>query len=335
MKRLMRSVPTTLIVILLVLALVPAWTGEPRLDLFDRPFVLRTTRVVLDPANPAHIRLGKLVFLGGVALSADVPAFGGFSSLSVRGDRFTLLSDGGTIVRFRMGSDWHPHHATYQNLPGGPGTGWQKQDRDSESMTSDPDGRIWVGFERWNAIGRYAPGFTRMERLVQPRSMADWDDNGGAESMVRLRDGRFVVIAEQRRDGHGMKTAREGLVFAQDPTTDPRPVFRFTYQAPRHYDPSDITELPDGRLLVLNRRFALPFAFSAKLAIVKKTDLKPGGNMRVHEIAAIAAPLTSDNYEGLAITREGDSTIVWLVSDDNQTSLQRSLLLKFRLDAGV
>ena len=43
-------------------------------------------------------------------------------------------------------------------------------------------------------------------------------------------------------------------------------------------------------------------------------------------------PLIHDNFEGVAITREGRDTIVWLVSDDNQLFLQRSLLLKFKLD---
>ena len=37
-------------------------------------------------------------------------------------------------------------------------------------------------------------------------------------------------------------------------------------------------------------------------------------------------------FEGLAITREHGQTIVWLVADDNLLPLQRSLLLKFRLN---
>jgi len=39
-----------------------------------------------------------------------------------------------------------------------------------------------------------------------------------------------------------------------------------------------------------------------------------------------------DNFEAIAAVREGDSTILWIASDDNQLFLQRSLLLKFRLD---
>ena len=328
----MRAPVTALLVVVAVLAFVPGWSGEKRLDLFDRPFRLYAKRVPLDPANPARSRVGRLTFLGGVALAAGDPAFGGYSALAVEGDRFTLLSDGGTVLRFRMGTDWRPREATYANLPTGPSIGWQKQDRDSESLAIDPTtGRAWVGFERWNTIGRYAPGLARGERLAMPRAMDAWPDNGGPEAMVRLRDGRFMVISESGRPKGGPRGGRDALVFAGDPTVRTRPAFRFVYRPPRHYDPSDVTELPDGRLLVLNRRFRLPFVWSVKLTIVERGAMRPGRQAIGREIATIAPPLTSDNYEGVAVTREGNATIVWLVSDDNQSMLERTLLMKFRL----
>jgi hypothetical protein len=41
-----------------------------------------------------------------------------------------------------------------------------------------------------------------------------------------------------------------------------------------------------------------------------------------------------DNFEALAITREGADTIVWIASDDNGEFWEQSLLLKFRLNFG-
>ena len=38
------------------------------------------------------------------------------------------------------------------------------------------------------------------------------------------------------------------------------------------------------------------------------------------------------SFRMVATTQEKGATIVWLVSDDNQSLLQRTLLLKFRLD---
>jgi hypothetical protein len=41
------------------------------------------------------------------------------------------------------------------------------------------------------------------------------------------------------------------------------------------------------------------------------------------------APLPAENWEAVAVTRLGDQTLVALISDDNESVLQRSLLLLF------
>jgi hypothetical protein len=82
---------------------------------------------------------------------------------------------------------------------------------------------------------------------------------------------------------------------------------------------------------VLDRAFSLPFQFANRISIVPARQLRPGHVAHGRLIAELAAPLIHDNFEGVAVTREGADTILWLVSDDNQFMLQRSLLLKFRL----
>lgn len=314
-----------------LLTLATSWSGpERRPVLGDRPDV-EAARVPLDPANPARVRSGALTYLGGVALSSSDGAFGGFSSMSVAGDRFTLLSDGGNIVRFRMDGGFRVSEPWFGDLPAGPGLGWDKSDRDSESMAVDPaSGQVWVGFERANQIWRYAPGLTAPAASAAPPAMAGWMDNGGAESLARLRDGRFLVIAETDRRHGG--AARNALIFSGDPVAHPDSGFRFGYLPPAGYDPSDAAELPDGRVLVINRKLAMPFAWSAVLTLIDPRGFKPGAIVAGREIARFAAPLTVDNFEGLAVTREGGATILWMVSDDNLFVLQRTLLMKFRLD---
>ena len=317
--------------VLLLLFLTPPWMGEKRLALLGPDPIFDAKRIPLDVANPALKRVGQLTWLDGVELTSRDPAFGGFSALAVAGDRFTLLSDGGNIVRFRMDSRGRLSERGFAELPAGPGAGWLKQDRDSESLTTDPKtGRLWVGFERANAIWRFSPGFARGETHAAPRAMADWPTNMGAEAMARLPDGGFIVIGE-RAPWPGRK-GRAAIRFSGDPAEQPNKGFRFSYVPPAHYDPSDMAMLPDGRLLVLNRRFALPFNFSAKLTVIDFGAIRPGAVVRGREIATLASPLLHDNFEGVAVTREGGATIVWIVSDDNQLFLQRSLLLKFRLE---
>jgi hypothetical protein len=317
--------------ILLVLLFVPSYTTVPPGPRLKTSGRMAVRSVALDAHDPARRRVGRLTYLGGIALASQDPAFGGFSSIAVSGRRFTLLGDGGTFISFRMGRNWRIDKLRFGNLPDGPGTGWQKADRDSESMTVDPaTARVWVGFENYNALWRYAPGFAHAQARARPQAMAGWPVNGGPESLVRLRDGRFIVIGETAHWPHNR--ARAALLFAGDPTANATAAFAFSYAPPAGYNPSDAAELPDGDLLVLNRRFQLPYDFTAILTIVPHAAIAPGKTVQGTPIARFAAPLIHDNFEGVAVTREGADTIIWLASDDNQSLLQRSLLLKFRFD---
>lgn len=311
--------------------------GEQRRIVSVGPVALAAERVALDPARPGLRRVGALRYLGGVELSADDPGFGGYSALAVQGGRFTLLGDKGNLLAFTMGVDWRPRAARLSELPAGPSTGWRNGDRDSESLAFDPrTGRWWVGFEVFDAIWRYGPGFARGERGRAPAAMRGWPSTGGAEAMARLADGRFVVLGERALLPHGpggrRPAGRVGLIFAGDPTTPGLKPARFAYRPATGFDPVDMAELPDGRVLVLERRFALPFRWSNRLAMVARGAIRPGAVVEGREVARLAAPLVHDNFEGLAVTVEGGATVLWLASDDNQLALQRTLLLKFRLD---
>jgi hypothetical protein len=317
--------------LLLVWIFVPQWSGEPQLPLLGTDRWIESVPATLNSADPAQRRVGDLLWLGGIELRGHGEAFGGFSSMHIDDGRFTLLSDGGNIVSFRLGRGNAVEQVRFAELPGGPGTGWAKYDRDSESMAVDPHtGQIWVAFERANEIWRYAPGFGRAETHAAPPAMADWSVNRGPESMTFLPGGGMLVIAERGHwsDGRG----HAAIYFAGDPTRQPRRGFRFGVELPKGYDASDVTALPDGRILILTRRFALPFVFTNKLVVIDSHAIRRGAVLRGREIATLAPPLIHDNFEGVVTTREKGATIIWLVSDDNQLFLQRSLLLKFRLD---
>jgi hypothetical protein len=97
------------------------------------------------------------------------------------------------------------------------------------------------------------------------------------------------------------------------------------------YRVSDATLLPDGRLLILNRRFEWLEGFSLVVTIADARGLRPGDTIESREIARLQPPLTIDNMEGVSVAVENGRTIVWLVSDDNFSPLQQTLLLKFAL----
>lgn len=292
---------------------------------------VRAVAIPLDPDNPRQARVGRLLYLGGWRLENDDPAFGSFSSLAVGpGSALLLLNDAGGFVRMTLGPRG-PAGGSFGNLPGGPGGGATKVERDSESLAREgAGGPIWVGFEARNAIYRYSADLSRVEAGRGPPEMLKWPGNGGAEAMVRLRSGRFIIFCETCYRGPPGST--EALLFDRDPTDAGAKATLFNYRRPAGYRVTDAAELPDGRVLILHRRLGIRPLFSAKLAIFDPRTIEKDGVMTAEEIATLAPPLAVDNMEGLAVTREGGRTIVWLASDDNfGTPFQRSLLLKFRL----
>ena len=308
--------------ILLVLLLVPRWSGEERLALFDRD-----ARLVARPVD-APSGVGALRLVGLLRLEGALRGFGGLWAAGIGGGRVTVLGDGGNWLRF--GIRWRRLvDARVGFLPAGPGRGWAKEDRDSESLALDPaTGAAWVGFETADQIWRYDAGFARAGAHAAPRAMAAWGVNRGAEAMVRLGDGRFVVICER---GERRRDPREGLIFAADPTGGAAPA-RFGFVPPAGYDVSDAAELPDGDLLVLTRRFQWPFRFTAKLVRVRRGDLRAAATVRGAVIATLGGGAYAENWEGVAAVRERGRTVVWMVSDSDAALLQHTALAKFVLE---
>lgn len=286
------------------------------------------TAIPIDPADPARRVIGRLRYLGGWELTSEQRGFGGYSTLSVDGDRFLTVADTGNYMRFRMSDAGVISDARFAQLPAFPSPGTDKSDRDSESMAIGPEGDIWVGFEVRNAILRYTPGFSGLTAVASPPAMKEWAKGSGPEAMVRLEGGRFAVFAEGSAIAPFTHAA---LLFPGDPTNPANVPFQFGYRPPRGYAPTDAAQLPDGRIIVLHRHFALFDGFWAALAIVDPKDITPGATVTGTLIAEFRPPLNIDNMEGMSVVREGDRTVLWLMSDDNLMPIERTLLMKFEL----
>ena len=279
--------------------------------------------VPFDSRHPERKRVGALTWLGGWSLESEDPRFGGISALHVSGDRVTALSDAGTLMRF--GLSGASAKAEIQPLMAGPGSADVKGDRDSESMAVH-GGRVWVGFERSQAVWRYDLAGWRPESSARPPAMRRWQSNRGVEALVRLAGGRFLAFAE----GGGFQESAV-VLFHGDPAREGTRSETLRYRPPPGYRITDAALLPDGRLLLLHRRVSLTEGVAAKLTIARLPRLEEGALISGEEIAVLRTPLAVDNMEGLSVTSEGGRTIVWIASDDNFNPLQRTLLLKFAL----
>jgi hypothetical protein len=308
----------------LLFCLVPSSVGFPQTG--DMP--VSAMPIPIDPADPAHVSFGGLRYLAGWRLTSRQRDFGGYSALAVDGDHFLALADTGHYLRFRMARPGVIDEARFGTLPAFPANAGRPGERDSESMAVGPDGDIWVGFENYNAVLRYAPGFGRLVSMARPPAMRDWAVNLGAESMARLADGRFVIFCEGKEIAPDVHAA---LMFPGDPADRKNIPFQFGYRPPRGYVPTDAQQLPDGRIIVLNRHFGLLDGFWAAVAIVDTARIAPGATVTGELVATFKPPLNIDNMEGISVTREGGRTVIWMISDDNQMPFEKTLLLKFQL----
>ena len=307
--------------LLVALGLTPGtWWRSPVPAADNRQIVSFT------PLPQPDLDLGPLRLAGAWQMRSANEHFGSYSALAVLGDGVLLAaSDRGRMLRFSTpGARPSPVRLDFF-------AGREQRDKrrmDLEALTRDPaTGRIWVAFEVSNRIERYDTGF-RARAIVRPKAMRDWRAWFGAEAMVRLADGRFIVLAEGAARWFG--SAMPGLLFPSDPVAGAGPE-RFVFVPPEGFRPVDLASLPDGRVLLLlrNAGWGIVPAFSGKLMLADPATIRPGQPWRADLVANLAAPLPTDNYEGLAVEPDGrGGAVLWLISDDNQMTLQRTLLLK-------
>lgn len=287
--------------------------------------------LALDVAQPNRRQVGQMSFLGAWELRSDNQDFGGISALVALSDgRFVGVGDAGTLIGFGLSQDSKVDRPFIASLPGAFGKDISFKDRDSEGIAYDPaSGRIWVSYENRAAIRRFPPSLARVDGVVRPAEMQRWSKNKGAEALVRLRDGRFIAFSEGKP---GENNA--ALLFSGDPVEPGTTSFRFRYHAPAGYRMTDATQLADGRLLLLFREIGFPDGFTAKLALLDPATITRDSLVKGQIIATLAPPLLVDNMEGITTTQEDGRTIVWIISDDNFSIFQRTLLMKFALAEG-
>ena len=297
--------------------------------------VVRAPPPVRDFTSPVKLRslalerqqVGVLTLEAGWLLESDNDLFGGWSALVAMPDGSLFAgSDSGKIMMLERPDRTQPA----PKLDMMAGRGKDKRERDLEALSLDPStGLLWGAFEQTNTLMRIRYPRTPVTSY-QPSAMADWPDNAGPESLVQFDDGRLLVIAEDEiEDGR-----YRGLLFRPSPRGLGEPL-AFSVEGREDYRPSEAAALPDGRLLILLRTvdWGLPPRFPVLLVLADPAQITPDAILPTRELARIADPLPSDNFEGMTVTQEDDGRVaIWLISDDNKSRYQRTLLLKLTWD---
>jgi hypothetical protein len=301
------------------------------------PVRITARAVTLDPRDPERTRIGKLVFRGGVSLTGNDGRFGGWSDLDISedGTRLTAISDRGFWLDAKVEYDaqgavaqlYEARLGDLLNLGGRRQPGLAG---DAEGMSRAPDGSFFVGYERRHRIWLYPaaePPFSRSPRVVPPPpDVRRIPENGGMEAIVRLPGGRLFVLTEEFTDRTGDTVGWIG---------DGRTWQKLTYVPGQDFKPTGAARLPDGDVLVLERRFTRLGVPGARIVRLKAEDIQPGARLAGSELALIEPPLALDNFEGIAARRGSEGqTLIYILSDDNYFFLQRTLLLSFELAPG-
>lgn len=326
---------------LLVLALVPGtWTREIVNS------VERTGSVGLAalPMPAAAAGLGPFRLRGIWHLFSEDGRFGGYSALVARpGGRLLAISDRGQMFDFNEPPQGPAPYRLRHTMPRR--ADWSRFS-DAEAATAAPSGDIWITWEDRRLITWLSADLART-RTVMPRAIRGWSGQFGAEAFARLPDGRFILVSEGFVP-RSYERLHQTLLFPSDPvagpTVHPRlDAFPTATMQPASgrlrgtpgYRPTDMALLPDGRMLVLERRLTwpLPLRFSCRIGIADPAELIRTGMWTVRPLASLDAPMPPENYEGMAVRPRADGKVdVWVIADDNKANSQRTLLLRLELD---
>ena len=134
-------------------------------------------------------------------------------------------------------------------------------------------------------------------------------ENGGIETLVRLAGGRVLAISEEMLTKDGANVGWLG---------DGRSWRRVSYGAGPDFKPTGAARLPDGDILILERRFSRMTVPGARIVRIPGPAIRPDTKLAGEELALIGPPMTFDNFEGIT-TRIGPQgeVLIYVISDDN------------------
>jgi hypothetical protein len=287
---------------------------------------IRATPVPLSSGSPRQDRIGAFVYAGGLQLtSTDTSRLHGLSDLKIWPDgRLLAVSDEGDLLEARLALDRRGRllgltQAALSPLPGEDGRpllARGKTEADSEGIAELADGARLVSLECDDRILLYPVGGGLPRRVPSPDTV--FPNNLGMEALAAdpaAGADAYVVGGEA--------SGQTWLCHLSSGCTASTVV-----ALPDEAGLTAVAILPGGRRAYLLRAFSLLKGVRVTLRIVN-ADGTTLDEMR------LAAPLTADNFEGLAAIPQSEgpradgSIRFYLISDDNFSKLQRTLLLAF------
>ncbi len=300
------------------------------------PVSVKSSRHYLDPEDPTRREFGKLSYLSGIVLRSDNSGFGGFSGFQISADgaRLLAVTDAGKWLRAVLVYDGDKltglEQVELSSLLDEDGQAVRGRNGvDAESLTlTEPgnlDGPAYVSFERRHRVLFYPAGLGAKAAIIDmPPDLALAPANKGIEAFERRADGALIALTEHVLDVHGQHS---GWLI------DGKQMHPLSLRREGECDPTDLEFLPDGDLLVLERRYTLAGGPGMQIRRIKAETISPGAVMDGEVLINLTSRYGIDNFEGLAVRKNtAEETILYIISDNNFSSLQKTLLLMFKLE---
>jgi len=202
---------------------------------------------------------------------------------------------------------------------------------DTGSIAED-GGTLYVGIERVHQIVRFNYGkdglFARGHPIALPPGLRALPANKGVEALVFVPKGlplagSLIAISERGLDKMGNIIGF--LIGGPSPGS-------FAIKRISNYDITDAALLPRGDVLLLERRFGWDSGLGVRMRRIALDEIKPRALVDGSVLFDADLGYEIDNMEGLSVHRGAAGEIVLtLVSDDNFSVVQRTLLLQFIL----
>ncbi|MEP3045554.1 MAG: esterase-like activity of phytase family protein [Roseibium sp.] len=329
-----------------ILILVAASLGQFEAATQELLSAGQSVKIRTKPIKDFHIgypdrTFGKLTYLGGFEVLASDRKIGGLSGLVSldSGNRFLAVTDNGhwvtgTVKQKPDGTPLGISEVRFAPLLGSDGkTLRARWGHDTEALTlSGSD--LYVSAERNHAIYHYPwPLSTGKERMIGqlalPKDILDLPRNTGLESLASppsdsSLSGKLIAIVETApSEVHGLSAYILG----------PKTTDRFSIKKHDRFDATDADFLPNGDLLLMERRFNLRDLIGLRLRRFPSDKVKPDAVLEGELLLEANFDYQIDNMEAVAAHQsETGATILTLVSDNNRSLLQRTVVLRFRLE---
>ncbi|MCM2475232.1 hypothetical protein HGO38_17265 [Rhizobium sp. CG5] len=293
---------------------------------------------VFRPGSESAV-FGSFEYLGGIEISSSTALFGAWSSVRILpgGRDFIGVLDTGHWMTGRIERDAGGRLAGLADVaivPMSDARGRLDQGKasmDAESLAIR-DGQAIVGFEQRHRVDVYALPVMETGRplrtLSLPFPVGRLRGNGGLETLAASPvssplAGGLVTVSERSVDAKGDLYA--GILDGP---------LKGAFKVARHdeFDVTDGAFLPNGDLLLLERRFGLATGIGMRIRRIDAKVLKPGAVVDGKIVFEAGYSDQIDNMEGLdVVTLDGGEVRVIVVSDDNHSILQRNVMLEFRV----